>query len=125
MRFLELEQYKVKYPQLKHYLTSLDEYLSKASETGHEVVPALLAKKISSDEGLALALLMLADDAGIVRPRYYVYCDLKDAVISEYDTKDQIPERIYCPFDDEEHSRQGFHVELVFELSREARGMTT
>lgn len=124
MHFLELEQYKVKYPSLSPFISSLDDYLSELVDapTARDIVPILAAKRLSIDEGLALTLLMLAHEAGLIEPQYLVYCTDTETVIGAYPSLKDVPGTVFCPFHDKEHDVQGYYIELTFQFTAKASG---
>lgn len=124
MHFPELEQYKVQYPSLSPFLSSLDDYLRElvAAPTARDIVPPLVAKRLSIDEGLALALLMLAHEAGLIEPQYLVYCTDTENVIASYASLEDVPGTVFCPYHDKEHDSHEYYVELTFQFTAKALG---
>lgn len=119
MHFLELEQYKVQYPSLSTLLSSLDDYLGQllAAPAPYDIAPPLVAKSISIDEGLALALLMLVQEAGLIEPRYLIYCKDTENAIAAYESPDDVPGTIFCPYHDKEHDLSEYYIELTFQFT--------
>jgi len=126
MPLLKLGHYQKKFPELKDLLPKFDSYLEAALSASHEkgakdfdIVPAQVAKNLHIKEGLALALLMLAEDAGIVESAYQVYCPTTDNFLGEYKSLKEIPKEIECPFHDPErvHSSDEYFVEVVFHFA--------
>lgn len=122
MHFHELEEYKVQYPSLSPFLSSLDDYLRErvAAPVPPDVVPPLVAKRLSIDEGLALALLMLAHEAGLIEPQYLVYCTGTENVIASYASLEDMPSTLFCPYHDKEHDSHEYYIELTFRFAPKA-----
>jgi hypothetical protein len=113
-----------RYPQLADKLTELEQYLSdvKSRDPNSDIVPAQVAKKLATDEAHALALLMLADDAGLLKPRYQVWCSRKESFLNDYGSLREVPEKVFCPYDNEYHDDQDYDVDLVFHLTQTPKG---
>jgi hypothetical protein len=111
MPYRRLDRFRRDYPQLAGYVQELEAVLERGSSDALE--PALLAQQLGVDEGLALSLLMAFQDAGILAPRYDVYCP-SDEFIASFPSLAEIPSRVYCPFDDLEHERDECTIQLVF-----------
>lgn len=130
MHFQELEKFKIEYPSLNELIELLDDVLQeKVVSPTRDIVPPLLAKRLSIDEGLALALLMLVHEAGLIEPKYLVYCEDTDNIIGEYESLDKVPDKVFCPYHDKEHDSQEYYVELTFQftpksLSRYAQALS-
>ncbi|GAG20045.1 unnamed protein product [marine sediment metagenome] len=122
MQFSELDKYKRQYPALNLQLSILESYLLDllARPMSPDVVPALVAKKVSSDEGLALALLMLAQEADLIEPRYVIYCSETENFLSEYRSLKKVPSKVFCPYHDREHGSGDYYVELTFRFTPRA-----
>jgi hypothetical protein len=136
MQFLDLEHYQrqLKHdlpPKLKHLVPALNEYF--ATELGQrrdvnlkrrkkDIVPVTLAKKLSIDEGLALALLMISENAGVVTPHYHVLCPDSEDFLGAFKSISELPKTILCPFHDAEkvHDIDEYHVDLVFHFTPKA-----
>jgi hypothetical protein len=123
MPLLKLEHYQKKFPELRDLLPKFDSYLeailSEAQEKGaknFDIVPAQVAKKLNIKEGLALALLMLAEEEGIVESSYQVYCPTTDGPLGEYKSLGDIPKQIECPYHDRAtvHDSYEYLVDVVF-----------
>src|SRR6266550_387969 len=110
MRFPELDPYKREAPELADSLSHLEAYLEEVmsrpvrhqglDQAAFDIVPRLVAKELGIDEGLALVLLRKFDQAGIIVPRYHLYCPNTGGFIGAFDSVDDLPERIDCPFED-------------------------
>jgi hypothetical protein len=127
MHFPELkqrfEQNKALYPLLSPYLSKLDDYLQElisASPEPRDIAPPLVAERLSINEGLALALLMLADEVGLIEPRYFVYCTETENYLESYSSLDDVPEKVFCPFHGVAHNPQDYYVELTFQFTPKA-----
>ena len=121
MQSQKLENSSSRYPQLSDLMESLDQYLGETlAKRGNtqEIVPVLVAKQFSIKEGLALALLMLSEDAGLLVPQYYVYCYKTESLLEKYGDRLDIPEKIYCKYDDKEHDDEEYYIELVFKFTK-------
>jgi len=116
MRFSELDRFRNRYPQLSSYIAAAEDYLQEllARPKPVEIVPSLVAQRLSVDEELVLSVLLLFDEAGIIEPRYQVRCSDSDGVLLEFKTLREIPERLYCPYHGRDHDRSDYYVELVF-----------
>lgn len=127
MHFPRLEQYKVKYPSLSPFLSSLDDYLRElvAVTVPLDIVPPLVAKRLSIDEGLALTLLMFVHEAGLIEPQYLVYCTDTENVIASYASLQDVPSTVFCPYHDKEHDSHEYYVELTFQFTSKALGKHT
>lgn len=118
-------------PQLAGHITSLesifDELLLGRSPSSScaapegaearevEVTPALIAKRLKVDEGLALVLLGEVEKAGLLTHRYDVICPTLDKLLASYETVDELPGEISCPLENETaHSIKEYFVELIF-----------
>lgn len=120
MRLSELEIIEHQYPKLSILLSKLENYLFWLSEkkSNPDIVPILLAKRLSIDEGLALAILMLSDKVGILEPSYQVYCVKTVSFLEEYPALKEIPSKIFCSYDNEYHDSRDYEVELVFHFTK-------
>lgn len=131
MQFQRLEKYSRIYPRLGSLIPQLDNYFGHYLKEVHSeswktelinisIVPRNVAGKLGISEALALSLLGFADDEELVKPAYQVYCPKKDACIAEYSRIDDIPEKVYCLFDDKRHKKENFQVRLVFHFTQTA-----
>lgn len=129
MPFPELEKYKQQSPRLAHSLSEVEVYLNEVlsrevrspegiDHAAFDIVPVLLAKSLGVDEGYALALLRVFEEAGIIVHRYDVYCPNTENFISSFYSKHDLPDLIECPFEVRtEHSINEYHVELIFHFA--------
>lgn len=119
MQLEELEKLKKENPKVAILLSQLGEYfiglLNKDPKA--DIVPILVAKRLSINESLALALLMLFDKKNLIEPSYQVYCEQDNNYIKSYDSLKSIPQKVYCPFHDTEHNENDYYVELVFHFT--------
>ena len=126
MPLLKLERYQRKFPELKDLLPKFDSYLEAVLSAAQEkvakdfdIVPSQVAKKLRIKEGLALALLMLAEEEGIIESAHQVYCPTTDNFLGEFRSLKDIPKQIECPY----HSRETIHdsdeclVDVVFHFA--------
>jgi hypothetical protein len=123
MPLLKLGLYQKKLPKLKDLLPQFDQYLEVALTTARErlpqdfdIVPAQAAKKLHVPEGLAFGLLMIAEEAGIVQSHYQIYCPTTDNFLAEFESQDETPAKIECPYHDSEtiHESDEYFLEVVF-----------
>ena len=126
MPLLKLEHYLKKFPELKDLLPKFDSYLQSMLSGAQsqeprvvDILPAHLAKKLHVKEGLALALLMLAEEEGIVQSAYQVYCPTTDNFLGEYKSLSDIPKKIECPYHDRVtvHDSEEYLVDVVFHFA--------
>jgi hypothetical protein len=123
MHFQELEALTstVSSSEILSLLPSLDEYLFRTFQKHQVITPIHLAKKLGTSEGVATVLVMLADEAGLLTPRYQVRCKESQVRIGTYNSKDDIPERISCPEHGRLHTDDEYSVELGFEFTEKSR----
>lgn len=129
MLFPESEKYKRQSPHLAEKLSQLEDYLAEvfdrqvphAKDLDHaafDIVPILVAQSLGIDEGLALVLLRVFEEAGVIVHRYHVFCPVTENYITSFDSKADLPENIQCPFEVEtEHSINEYFTELIFNFS--------
>jgi hypothetical protein len=129
MPFPELEKYKKQSPRLADQLSQLEVYLAEVLDrsvphaqnldhSAFDIVPILVAQRLGIDEGLALVLLRVCEEAGIIIHRYHVFCPITENYIDAFDSKEDLPESIQCPFEVEtEHSIDEYFTELIFKFS--------
>jgi len=134
MLYRELERDKSRYPHLADLLTALEAYLDEVlhrsvpnaggyDHAAFDVVPILVAKGLGIDENLALVLLNRAEEGGVLVRQYHVYCPITDGYIQAFNSEDNLPHTIECPFEDRtEHSIDEYFVELVFNFSHTILG---
>jgi hypothetical protein len=129
MPFPELEQFKGNNPRLADQISQLELYLTEIlkraipyakglDHAAYDIVPILVAKALDIDEGLALVLLSYFEEANIIVHRYDVYCPTTENFIAKYESKEDLPDHIVCPFEPRtEHSIREYFVELIFNFS--------
>ena len=129
MPFPELEKYKKQYLRFAGLLSQLENYLAEVLDrsvpnlqnldhASFDIVPVLVAKSLGVDEGIAVALLGVCEEAGVLVSCYHVFCPTTDIYITSYNSKAELPEEIPCPFEVEtEHSIEEYFVELIFNFS--------
>ncbi|HYX71579.1 MAG TPA: hypothetical protein VE732_02315, partial [Nitrososphaera sp.] len=108
--------------QLEVYLNEvLDRRVLHAEGLDHaayDIVPILVAKRLGIDEGLALVLLGYVEQAGIIVHRYDVYCPNTENFLAKFESKEELPDYIYCQYEERtEHSIHEYFVEVVFNFS--------
>src|SRR5689334_20637455 len=102
MPFPELEKYKRQVPQLSELITKLEAYLTEVSNrpirgpsrfdhAAFDIVPILVAKSLGIDENLSLVLLNIFQEAGIIEPRYHIYCPNINSFIASIASKKDLP----------------------------------
>ena len=129
MRFPELDSFRKDYPQLSDLLSQFQLYLGRefdrAERTNpglppHDIRPSHLSTTLHIDEGLALSLLMLAHEAGLVFPEYKIYCPETDNFLGAYPSLAALPPSINCPYHDDgeiEHNKTEYLTEVVFHFA--------
>jgi hypothetical protein len=129
MPFPELEKYKRQSPRLAETLSATEVYLRELLDrpirstesldhAAFDIVPVLLAKSLGVEEGYAIALLKVFEDAGIILHSYDVYCPNTDNFIASFHSKNDLPESLECPFEvGTEHSIDEYFVELIFHFA--------
>lgn len=134
MSFLDLDNYQQQNPnlpsKLSDLLPKLDSYLERElsqrktaeSKDEKDIVPVTLAQKFEINEGIALALLMVYENAGVVMPDYHVLCPDSDDFLATFKSPKELPETIHCPFHapEQEHDKTEYHVDLVFHFTPQA-----
>lgn len=131
MPFPELEPYKEHYPRIAELLAHLERYLEEVRQrpipaasfdhAAFDLVPVLVAKSLGIDEGLALVLLRICEEAGLVVHRYDLYCPNFNQLIESFYSKEDLPDSIDCPFEaGTEHTVEEYFVELVFRFTSRA-----
>jgi hypothetical protein len=121
MRFLELENIKLRYPRLSRKIEALATYIGHELDEGRtRIVPALAAVALGQSEAETLALLMLLEDAGILDHRYELVCRQTNSVLASVSTLDEVEGSfpLYCPLCGCEHGPDNVRVELVFEVKQ-------
>jgi hypothetical protein len=89
------------------------------SHSTHDINPLWVSKELKVSKAEAIALLYLCDKAGIVSPRFDVYCPQKETFIESFYSSDELPASIECEEHDQEtvHSIQEYFVNLIFEFT--------
>jgi hypothetical protein len=123
MSLRELENIKSKQPHLRQQIDGLETFLAKELAAGRtRVVPTLVARHLRLSEAEMLAILMMFEDAKLLRSTYEVVCKKSEAVLAvahnKAELKDLFP--IYCSLDDEKHGPEDLRIELVFEITPNA-----
>ena len=139
MPFLELENYRSRYPKLSELISRLQVYLDRELERTfeqlknpslplHDIRPEHLSIKLSIDEGLSLTLLMIAEDAGLVERSYKIYCPDTDNFLGEFPSIESIPVTVRCPyheFGEIDHDTNECLLDVVFHFTEQVLGMRT
>lgn len=120
MQFQQLEKIKSKHPSLSSLIDSLANYICHEVDEGRtRIVPGLAATYMKRSEAEATALLMLFEDAGLLRHQFDVVCTRNDAVLLSFpdlsDLQNHIP--LHCQLCDSEHDSEDLRVELAFEVT--------
>ena len=125
MQFQELERFRLSHSKWSSLIQSADEYLFKVlteSSGKGDVVPSILARKLNISETDATALLYLFQQAGLICPQYDVYCPETEKFIRSFESKEQIPDELYCRHHDGRtfHQKDEVLVEIVFGFTSKA-----
>jgi len=132
MRFPELDKSKKEFPKVADEVARLEGYLDQVlarpilrpdhsyDHAAYDIVPILVAKALGVDEGFALLLLRLAEEAGVIAHRYDVYCPNTQQLIAKFTSKNELPLEIVCPFESRVvHTIEEYFVEVVFNFTRQ------
>jgi len=119
MQFPQLENIKSHHPSLSASIDALANYVRSEVDDGrNRIVPALAATYVKRSEAQTIALLMLFEDAGLLKHRFDVVCTRNDAVLLSLpdlaELHNHLPLR--CELCDEEHGPDDLRIELVFEV---------
>ena len=119
MQLKELEKLKAQYPQLVEVLSKYDNYLRELSKktTNPDIVPVMVARRLSVTEARATALLSWLSDEGLLQPSYLVYCAKNDYFLNQYTNIRDIPQEIDCPIDNEKHDIDDCNIQLIFQFT--------
>lgn len=122
MPFQKLENIKARHPKLSHQLDSLAAYIAGQIDRGSkEIEPALASQSLHLREIEVLALLMLLEEAGIVRHAYNIYCARQGTLLETVNEKREVPRVIYCKYCDKDHREpDDFEIELIFQTLEQA-----
>lgn len=119
MPFQTFEDIKLKHPHLRVKLDALANYIVGELEEGRSrIVPALAAAHLKQSEAETLGLLMLLEDAGLIRHQYDIVCRKTNAVLATVSSKSELEHVIpvLCQLCDAEHGADDLRIELVFEV---------
>lgn len=130
MPFPRLEPYKSQDPEVAQLLSALEVYLDQVlhrpphdyqsfyDSPAHDINPRWVARELKTSLARAQTLLFMSYQAGIVRPRYDVYCPENDNFIESFHSVEQLPSAIECPHHDFpiEHNKDTYLVALFFEF---------
>jgi hypothetical protein len=104
-------------PELAARIQQVREYVEWQKERNvHEIVPRVVAVKLGTSEADALSLLMLFEDAGVLKHKYELICVSNSATIASYDSLEEVPNEHECRYCDREHGGDELRLELVFEI---------
>lgn len=131
MSFPGLDSYQKKNPDLpvkiRGLLPKLGKYLEAELarkkvdefEPTRDIVPDTLANRLKIDEAVALTLLMIYENAGVVKPNYHVLCPDTDNFLQAFKSPSDLPETIHCPYHpvEKDHDKSEYYVDLVFRFS--------
>jgi hypothetical protein len=113
--------------KLKGLLPRLDKYFeaelsNKKAARSKDYLPVTLAKQLKTSEAVALALLMVYENAGLVMPEYHVLCPDTYNVLRVVQSPAELPETIHCPYHDpeREHDQLEYYMDIVFRLTPQA-----
>jgi hypothetical protein len=118
MPLSKLEAVKQKYPRVAKQLDDLFAYLSAQQQNGiTDFLPKLTAVKLNTSEAVALGLLRVFEDAGILSHEYHILCKRTGALIAALPSLSNIADSYECNFCGDEHGIDDLKVELVFKPS--------
>jgi hypothetical protein len=131
MPFPQLHHYKLDIPEWSDKLTLLERFLDEVlhraptnpreffSTVNHDIDPLWVSSILKISKSEAIALLYLCDKAGIVKPRFDVYCPTTEKYIDSYYSSSDLPSLIDCHWHEyeTEHSVQDYYVNLFFEFT--------
>jgi hypothetical protein len=124
MQYQQLDKIKSQHPSFRNLIDKLANYLDAELAEGRErIIPSLTAQHLGLSDAETLALLKLFDDAGLVRAAYDVVCDKTKIVLSTVHSKSELKDLfpIPCEFCGSEHQPDDVTIELVFEITPQAR----
>lgn len=86
----------------------------------HDINPALVAQRLGVTTNRASALLNMCLKAGLIIPRFDVYCPETKDYISSYYPPEPLPEFIECSYHDFEtvHHKDECLIWVMFEFAR-------
>jgi hypothetical protein len=131
MPFPELDSYKKKDQEVARLLTDLEAYLTEIlnrpplevstfyNSSAHDINPLWVARKLGISKQRAYALLYICDEAGIITPRFDVYCPETEEFLASFPSRQALPLKIECEFHDfiVEHEIDEYLVQLFFQFS--------
>lgn len=131
MPFPELEVYKRQDREVASLLTSLEAYLNEVlhrppmdlkrffRSATHDINPNLVANELEISKARAQALLYMCYRAGIIIPRYDVYCPETGNYIVSFRSAEELPLSVACDFHEleTEHRIDESPVEVLFEFN--------
>ena len=131
MPFPQLDRFKSQDPEVANLLSELEVYLDQVlhrppldyqsfyDSPSHDISPQWVAHELNTNIERAYALLYMVYQAGLIRPRYDVYCPDTNAHIESYHLLDELPSEIECDHHDSptNHDKESYKVALFFEFS--------
>ncbi len=106
----------------KYFETELSNKRAARVARSKDYLPVTLAKRLKVSESVALALLMVYQNAGLVTPEYHVLCPDTYNVVGVFKSPAELPETVTCPYHDseQEHDRLEYYMDIVFHLTPQA-----
>jgi hypothetical protein len=131
MPFPQLQLYKDQYPEWAGRFVELERFLDEVlhrpprnpkefwSAATHDINPLWVSKRLQISKADAIALLYLCEKAGVVNPRFDVYCPEKETFIASFSSSAELPLKIECDNHEWEieHSIEEYYVNLIFEFT--------
>jgi hypothetical protein len=131
MPFPQLDRFKSQDPEVADLLSALEVYLEQVlhrppqdfpsfyQSPSHDISPRWVANELKTNIERAYALLYMVYQAGLIRPRYDVYCPDTNAYIESYPSFDQLPPEVECDHHGfpTTHDKDTYRVNLFFEFS--------
>ena len=125
MRLDKFARVKAKHPQLASMLERVADYVAnRVSAHVRTVSPKLVAVALGVSEAEALGLLMLLEQAKLLKHRYEVRCRFSKVVIGSVEDKRDLRHLFGCHECDQEHDIEDVEVELVFDVVEGERGIS-
>jgi hypothetical protein len=119
MELNKLEKYKKEFKQLSQNIESLQSYLKNQAVAGIEMFTAYqLSIQTGINETAAMFILSLAEKEHLITKKYSVFSD-DDTLIAEFDTSEEIPQKIINSGTGKEVNRDHFYVQISYELENE------
>jgi hypothetical protein len=142
MSFPELNPYKNKSAEMARLLTNLEFFLEEVlsrplviqslkssfenltairESQNHSIHPRRVAHYLGVNEPVAIAMLGICDKAGILNPRYDIYCPETQGFIAHFYSPEDLPSSIICPNHDTlvSHTKDEYLVDFMFVFTLE------